>query len=69
MKEIINCTDNDIVNKFCSKYYAQIQSSNIPFIEGSEEFIFANLINALYDTFIIKSDYPKGMAIRESEIL
>ena len=40
-----------------------MQSSNIPFIEGKEEFIFANLIYDnydTYDTFIVKGNYPNN---------
>ena len=70
INEIINFTeDDDIIIKFHSVYYVQTQSSNIPFIEGSEEFIFANLINDLYDTFIIKSDYPKSKINKEAELV
>ena len=70
IKEIIDFTeDDDIIIKFHSVYYVQTQSSNIPFIEGSEEFIFANLINDLYDTFIIKSDYPKSKINKEAELV
>ena len=42
---------------FHTKYFIETQTSKIPFLEGSEEFIFANLINDIYDTFIIKSNY------------
>ena len=35
------------------------QSSKIPFIYGSDEYIFANLIYDTYETFIIKSTFPK----------
>ena len=70
INEIINFTEDDnIINEFHSIHYIQTQSSNIPFIEGSEEFIFANLINDLYDTFIIKSDYPKSKINKESELV
>ena len=58
IKEILNCKIKDIIKLFHTKYYVQTQLSNIPFIEGSEEYIFANLINDAYDTFIIKSTYP-----------
>ena len=37
----------------------KIQSSNIPYIEGSEEYIYRNLINKAYETFVTLSGYIK----------
>ena len=59
LKDIINEDSSSIIKLFQSKYYVPFQSSKIPFIYGSEEYIFANLINDAYDTFITKSNYPK----------
>ena len=62
-KEIIQSKADYINTVFKTKYFIQIQSSNIPFIEGNEEFIFANLIYDnydTYDTFIVKGNYPEN---------
>ena len=59
LKDIINGESSAIRKLFLTKYYVPLQSSKIPFIYGSEEYIFANLINDAYDTFIVKSNYPK----------
>ena len=56
---IMKGKSTDIKNLFQTKYYVSDQSSKIPFLYGSEEYIFANLINDLYDTLIIKSNYPQ----------
>lgn len=42
---------------FETKYFVETQSSNIPFLEGTDEYIYVNLINDTYDTFINKSNY------------
>ena len=59
LKSIIKGNPNTINQLFHTKYYVPIQSSKIPFIYGSEEYIFANLINDTYNTFIINFNYPK----------
>ena len=59
LKSIMKENAKTINKLFQTKYYVPIQSSKIPFLQGSEEFIFANLINDTYDTFIVKSNFPK----------
>ena len=59
LKDIIE-KDSSVVKKlFQTKYYIKEQSSKFPFLYGSEEYIFANLIYDTYDTFIKKSTLPK----------
>ena len=41
-----------------NEYFIETQNSNIPFIYGPKEYIFANLINDSYDALIIKKDEP-----------
>ena len=50
--------EDTIKKLFKTKYYIETQTSNIPFLEGSEEFVYANMINDTYDTFIVKSNLP-----------
>jgi len=57
IKDILKYKPIEILELFHTKYYVETQTSNIPFINGGEEFIFANLINDIYDTFILKSNY------------
>ena len=59
LKIICNCDYKAVSDSFMTKFYIPTQASNIPFLEGGEEFIFANLINDAYDTFITKSNLPK----------
>ena len=59
LKSIMKENAKTINKLFQTKYYVPIQSSKFPFLYGSEEFIFANLINDTYDTFIVKSNFPK----------
>ena len=57
IKDILKYKPTEVLELFHTKYYVETQTSNIPFINGGEEFIFANLINDIYDTFIVKSNY------------
>jgi len=57
IKDILTSKPKEIIKLFHTKYFVETQTSNIPFLEGNEEFIFANLINDIYDTFIIKSNH------------
>ena len=58
MKDLINAEPSAIKDLFKTKYYMKQQSSKIPFIYGSDEYIFSNLIYDTYETFIIKSTFP-----------
>ena len=58
LKSIMKENAKTINKLFQTKNYVPIQSSKIPFLLGSEEYIFANLINDTYDTFIEKSNFP-----------
>lgn len=58
LNDIINKEAETVKNSFYKDYYIDMQSSNIPYLEGSEEFIFANLINDVFDTFIAQSELP-----------
>lgn len=60
IKDILYCKPKDIIELFHTKYFVETQKSNIPFLEGNDEFIFANLINDIYDTFIVKSNNSKN---------
>ena len=54
-----------VINElFQTKYFVETQSSKFPFLEGSEEYIFANLINDTYNIFIIKSNYPNNEKVK-----
>jgi len=57
IKDILSYKPKEVIRLFHTKYFVETQTSNIPFLEGNEEFIFANLINDIYDTFIVKSNY------------
>ena len=59
MKDLINAEPSAIKDLFKTKYYMKQQSSKIPFIYGSDEYIFSNLIYDTYETFKIKSTFPK----------
>ena len=80
LKEIFILLIKDLLNNNAevgkqlleTKYFVETQESNIPFLEGTEEYIFSNLINDIYDTFITKSNYPsnkKDKAIDEYKYL
>ena len=45
-------------NLLQNEYFVETQNSNIPFIYGSKEYIYSNLINDVYEAFIIKKDKP-----------
>ena len=60
LQEILKCSDDSIIKQYQNKYYVPNQTSNFPYIEGNEEYIFANLIYSAYDTFIMKTNYPKS---------
>ena len=64
LKDIIDGKPSEIKELFQTKYYVNTQSSKIPFLEGSEEYIFANLINDAYNTFITDSNYPKNEKVK-----
>ena len=64
LKDIMNKNAEQIKDSFSMEYYVDLQSSNIPFLEGSEEFVFANLINDAFDTFITRSNYPTNQVIK-----
>ena len=57
IKDILKHKPIELLELFHTKYYVETQTSNIPFKYGGEEFIFANLINDIYDTFIVQSNY------------
>ena len=59
LNDIMNEKSTNIKKKFETKYYVKPQSLKIPFLYGSEEYIFANLINDTYETFITKSKFPQ----------
>ena len=48
----------ELKEKMETEFYVPTQEFIIPFIEGEEETIFANLINDFYDTFIINHFRP-----------
>ena len=60
LKEILYFKNTDNIETFKAKYNYQHVSSNIPYLEGSEKYIFASLINSAFDTFITKVDFPKS---------
>ena len=64
INDILKYKPTEVLQLFHSKYFVETQTSNIPFIEGNEEFIFANLINDIYDTFIIKSSYKNSNNVK-----
>ena len=64
LKDIIDGKPSEIKELFQTKYYVNTQSSKIPFLEGSEEYIFTNLINDAYNTFITNSNYPKNEKVK-----
>ena len=57
LKDIISIKKEDEIKLIHSNYDFKIQSSNIPYLEGSEEYIYTNLINKAYETFITLSNY------------
>ena len=72
LKDIINNKADKMKELFETKYFVETQLSNIPFLEGTDEYIYANLINDTYDTFISKSKYPskkKDKAFDENKYL
>ena len=72
LKDIINNKVDKMKELFETKYFVETQLSNIPFLEGTDEYIYANLINDTYDTFISKSKYPsnkKDKAFDENKYL
>ena len=60
LQEILKCSDDSIIKQYQNKYYVPNRTSNFPYIEGNEEYIFANLIYSAYDTFIMKTNYPNS---------
>ena len=60
LKDIINNKADKMKELFETKYFVETQLSNIPFLEGTDEYIYANLINDTYDIFISKSKYPSN---------
>ena len=64
IKDLLKNKAEDFKELMETKYFVETQTSNIPCLEGTEEYVFSNLINDIYDTFITKSNYPTDKKVK-----